>query len=162
MICNLSPLLLCSSRDALESKAADSKRTSHHSQTPDRRPLARNVSSPGRSAPGRRDCRRGTRCCFRRCCCKLFTFSRRRWRMRIHPLPSSAQAVKPKAVTPGKLFDKILIANRGEIVLRICKTARRLGEDSRAVPGSPSVRVSVNCCFPGYCRHQNRRRLLGT
>lgn len=37
------------------------------------------------------------------------------------------QSAKPGPYQKGKMFDKILIANRGEITCRVIKSAKKLG-----------------------------------
>jgi 3-methylcrotonyl-CoA carboxylase alpha subunit len=50
------------------------------------------------------------------------------------------------------MFSKILIANRGEIALRVARTARRLGLSSVAVYSSAdSKALHVEACEEAYC-----------
>jgi hypothetical protein len=53
-----------------------------------------------------------------------------------------------RAMSGGKLFDKILIANRGEIACRVAKTAKRLGIKTVAVYSEADARAVHVQVFP--------------
>ena len=50
------------------------------------------------------------------------------------------------------MFDKVLIANRGEIVVRIAQTAKKMGIVSIAVYSEPDRHaLHVKACDDAYC-----------
>jgi propionyl-CoA carboxylase alpha chain len=70
--------------------------------------------------------------------------------------PAAATAAAARrfsgAASSGKPFDKILIANRGEIACRVAKTARLMGIKTVAIYSVPDARaVHVQMCDEAYC-----------
>jgi len=63
----------------------------------------------------------------------LGAFLRRRFSSAAPPGHSALSSAASSPAAPSKLFDKILIANRGEISCRVARTCRKMGIKTAAI-----------------------------